>query len=567
MAGLFTSLGLAGSALDAASAAVRTTGQNIANANTEGYTRQRVQLSARPADQAGSGVQIGTGVQISRVERLMDGRLEEQIRNAGASLADLEARDRTLGRIEDILGDLDSNSIASALSDFFDAASDLANRPEDHAARALLLAKGDDLAVAFQTRDEALRDLRKDVETEVATSVGEVNSLASQIAVLNGKITESENGGIDSQSANDLRDKREELVKQLADLVGVRTVETATGSLNVLVGSDFLVFGDTAMPLTLDSSADGDVVVSTVRFEVDGKPVTIASGKLAGLIEMRDSSITSLREDLDRLASALISEVNRVHTGGEGLVGWTDATSTAAVADPNAALSEAGLVPEPVNGSFELHVANANTGLTDTYTIRVDPGTTVNEIASRINAAVASEHPQITASVTIDGRLRIRSAEESLTFTFGNDSSGALAGLGLGTFFSGTGASGMAVNQALVDDPRLIATGQGGGATDAANIQAIIALRDSMVLEDGSATFEEYYQGVVGVLGVDRSRATELLENGQAIAEHLQNQRSAISGVNMDEESIDLIRYQRAYQGAARFLTVIDSLLEALLSV
>src|ERR1041385_3648719 len=151
MSSLSSSLGLAGSALQAAGTAVRTTGQNIANANTDGFTRQRVDLAASPADIFGQ-LRIGTGVDVTRVERLLAGHLEELLRDAGAKLGELSVKDDTLGRVETIVGELDgSDSIGTALSKFFDAAQDLANRPEDGSARTLFLSRAEDLASSFTT--------------------------------------------------------------------------------------------------------------------------------------------------------------------------------------------------------------------------------------------------------------------------------------------------------------------------------------------------------------------------------------------------------------------------------
>jgi flagellar hook-associated protein 1 FlgK len=202
---------------------------------------------------------------------------------------------------------------------------------------------------------------------------------------------------------------------------------------------------------------------------------------------------------------------------------------------------------------------------TETFSIHVDPSGSLQDLATGITAALATRHPSVTASVTSEGRLRIASSDPDLTFTFAGDASGVLAGLGLGTFFTGRSASEFGINQAVEDETRLIATGRGDGPTDSSNIAAIAALRDAKLLDNDGASLEEYYQGVVGALGVNRAQARDLLENQRTVDDHLLNERSALSGVNIDDESLDLIRYQRAYQGAARFLSVIDTLLEALL--
>jgi flagellar hook-associated protein 1 FlgK len=571
MSSLFTSLGVAGSALSAAGTAVRTVGQNIANANSEGYTRQRVQLIARLAQDM-VRFQIGTGVEVARIERVLDRRLEEMLRDARSSLGDLDARDRVLGRVETLLGELDGDSIASALSLFFDAAENLVNQPQDHSARSLMAARGADLALTIRRVDAGLRDLRRDQESEVAAAVEEVNRLAVEIAQLNDQVVAAENGGQDRGAANDLRDRREELVKRLSDLVKVKVVETSSGSLNVLSGSDFLVLDTTAHALALQTEPNGDVLVSQVRFASDGKGLALRGGKLQALLDLRDRQIPDLRGEIDGLAKAVISEVNRIHSQGEGLARFQELTGATAVSDPRVSLAASGLLPRAKNGSFDLRIASGDAGQVQTYNVSVDldglngDDTTLEGLAAAINAAVGPDHPQVVARVTREGRLSIESGDPSVKFGFGNDTSGVLAGLGLNTFFTGRGAADVEVNRLIQDDPRFIATGRGAGETDATNVSALAALRDAKVLAGGGATLEDFYRGTAGVLGVDRARAQGLLQNQLAVLEHLQNERAAVSGVNIDEESIDLMRHQRAYEGAARVLTVIDSLLETLLN-
>lgn len=571
MSNLFATLGLAGSALSSASAAVRTVGQNIANANTEGYTRQRVELHAREGVDQGR-VKLGGGVDLVRVGRVLDRRLEELLRGARSALGELSTRDRVLGRIEALLGELDGDSIISALERFFEAAEDLANRPEDHSARALFASRGEELAAGFRSRDRDLLELRRDLEREVETAVGEINRLSGEIASLNRQIVAAEGGGTNPGTANELRDQREELVKQLSEIVEVKAIETTAGSLNILAGSDFLVLDGNAKSLVLDTDADDGVLVSDVRFESDGKRLAIRGGRLLGLVESRDRTVVDIRSELDSLARAIIGEFNRVHSTGEGLLRWRELTATTRVTDPSAPLSSLALVPPARNGSFDLRVVREATGEVDTYNIEVDldglggGDTSLADLVARINAAVGADHPTFVASVTRDGQLRIESGDVDLSFSFAGDSSGALAGLGAATFFQGTRALDIAVNAAVADDPRLIATGSGGGPTDSSGIARLIALRDAAVLEDGGATFEEFYRGTVGMIGVDRARARDQLANQRVIADHLANERAAISGVNLDDESIDLLRHQRAYQGAARYLSIVDSLMEALLN-
>ncbi|MBN1422657.1 MAG: flagellar hook-associated protein FlgK [Planctomycetes bacterium] len=567
---LLSALGVARSALDAQTASLQTVGQNIANAENEDYSRQRVEHVAAFTDDY-VRFQIGTGVRIARIERVIDANLEEAIRDAASRLGDLDARDLFLQRLESIFGEISENSLGQELSEFFDAVSDLAMRPDDYGARVTLASRGETLADAIRFVEERVRGVRKDLDGEIRTAVDEVNRLTAEIAQLNEEILAAEGGGIDVGTANDLRDKRDGALRDLAALMDIHAVETSTGVVNVVSQGEFLVFADRAEMLEYETRADDGVIEAQVRFSGSGRALAPASGEVAGLLAGRDEIVPTIEADLDALARAIIGEFNALHGTGTGLEGLSDETSTNAVSSVGTRLDEAGLPFEVRHGSFSLEVRNENTGRVDAYTIAIDldgigTQTTLEELSASIAAAVALDHPEIEASLTSDGRLRIRSTSSAVTFSLADDTSGVVAALGLNPFFTGSDARTMAIDARITDDPNRIAAGQGGGAADGANAEAMAALRDRRFLDGGGATIEEYYEGMVGALGVMARDASERAEDQEAIVNHLGAERSAISGVNLDEEAIQLMRYQRAYQAASRFLAVVDGLLETLLS-
>jgi len=567
MAGIFSTLSVARSALLAQSAAIRTVGQNIANADTEGYTRQRVQFAAARPERLGR-LSIGSGVEVSRIERVIDQHLEESLRRAATSLEDLSTRSKVLGRIESVFNELDEEGIGPALDRFFQAVNDWSVRPEDSTARRQVIASADALADAFNYAGKRLIEIRSSLNDEVETGVGEINRMASEIAQLNGQIVEAENGGRDLGTANDLRDRRDLLLHRLGELVDLKAIETSTGAVNIMVNGQWLVFGKHTQQLETYQTAEDGIRITKVRMAESGAAFAPESGKFGALLAGRDSIVPGFMQDLDKFANTIIGEINRVHSTGEGLRRFSDLTGTVAVSSPTAPLSELQLPLAVSDGRFFFTVKNESTGRIDRYDIAVNltgsqSPMSLQDLAAAINAAVADDHPEIEASVTNDFRFRIRSTESALTFGFEEDTTGVLAALGLNTLFTGAKASDMSVNDLVRSDPALLAAGQGDGPGDNRNALAILALRDKPLIEQ--ATLEDWWHGKLGALGVQQAQAKELAENQQRIVDHLTNQREALSGVNIDEEAINLITYQRAFQGAARLLAVVDSLVATLL--
>lgn len=570
--GISTAFETGTSALTAAQTAIQVAGHNISNAANPDYARQRVSMVTRTPIGV-QGLFVGTGVDIARVERIFNRQVDQLLRQAQSELGDLQAQEQTLSRLEGILNELDGVGLSTAMSRFFDSAENLASQPQDLTARRLFISSAESLSQTFQVQHQQIIDLREDLNSQVVDAVSTINELVSGIADLNQRILFAEKGGLVIGSANDLRSRRDGLLNQLSELVNVKSQETESGALNVSIGSDFLVENTTASTLEIDERVDEGISVFDLRFVKNNKLLRPSGGKLAGILTSRDELVVNAADELSELARGIITEINRVHTSGEGLIGWTEVESEHQVNALDNTLNRAGLALTPKTGSFDLLVKNANTGLEKTYNIRVDldglnaDDTTMASLLQSINTAVGTDFPDLQATVTPEGNFRLASTSDSVTFRFGEDTSDVLTGLGVATFFEGTGASDIRVASAISDDPRLVSTGLGDGPADPRNIQRLSDLRNSKLLQNQSTSFEEYYQGMVGVLGVRTAESRELLKNQEIISEHLANERAAISGVNVDEEAVDLIRYQRIYQGAARYISVVDSILESLVNL
>lgn len=561
---LFASLNLARLSLGAHQAAIQTVGQNIANANTEGYARQRVLFTPTPSDDL-VFARLGTGVQIARIERIVDEHLETTVREATTGLGFHQERNRIYSMIETVFGDLDGGGLSESLARFFDSLDDWANNPFDTTARGLVVEEGRTLSETFRFMDSGVRDLRRALDEDFVGAIQDINRLSREIADLNRNIMLAEDGGSAPDTANDLRTRRDAYLGELSNLIDIRVIETRGGAVQVVSGSDVLVQDSRARELALRPTSDGDILSHEARFVDDGKRINPRSGRLAGIIEGRDRTVRDLRIDLDRLARAFLTEFNAIHAGGEGLERYGSLLSANATSDREAPIVSGSLPFDVSRGFFQLQVYNEGNDTRETYSIEITASTTLLDLAAQINA-IASDHPEISAQVTLDGHLQIASSAESITFTFREDETGFLAAAGLGTFFTGTSARDLDVSAVVDSNRALLANGRSGAAGDNSVVLELLALRDRGFVGQHAESIEGYYQSVIGRIGVEGAEARDLTRNQEAITANVRNQRESLSGVNVDEEAIQLIQLQRAYQGSARFLSVVDSLLDTLIN-
>jgi flagellar hook-associated protein 1 FlgK len=292
------------------------------------------------------------------------------------------------------------------------------------------------------------------------------------------------------------------------------------------------------------------------------------------LIATRDQQAFARIEAVDRLARAIINDVNRIHADGQGLIGFSSVTGTYAVDDPAAPLSSAGLAFAPGNGSFFIAVTNEATGLTNAYQINVDldgtaPETTLESLAADINSTV----PGVTASVTAANRLSLTTAD-GLTISFGHDgqtaradTSGVLAALGINTYFDGSTAADIRVAPALQQDAARLAAARVNFAGDGTNAGRLVGLATVPSALLGGSSLSEGYQAITNDVAVTAGAVRDAAEASDVALASLQAQKESISGVSLDEEAINLLKYERAFQGAARYISTVDRTLSELMSL
>ncbi len=563
---LISALNIGKSALAVQQAALQVTGNNIANAGNADFTRQSAAISPTEDQQLGPGMFVGTGVNITGISRQIDNALNGRLNSSISDSQSATTQSEYLSRVEATFNELSDNDLSTRMSTFFNSWSNLANKPQDIGLRQVVLDNGGSVAGEVQSMRTALTSLQDDVNSRVTDLAGTANDLAQQVADLNGAITTAEGGG--TGTANALRDQRDAAIKQLSQLMDVKVVDQGNGSVNLTIGSEPLVLGTTNRGITTKQDASSGRPVTELIIKADNGTIEINSGELGALTQVR-GKIDNVIGQLDSLAKNLIFELNKVHGSGQGLDGFSDVTAENGVNDATAALNDpkTNLKFTPTNGSFVVHVKQKGSGLETSTLVKVDldgqnnNDTTLNSLATSLDAVDG-----IGAKV-VAGKLQITADNGDTTFNFSQDSSGTLASLGINTFFSGDSALNIAVNKSLQDDPSKLAASKNGEIGDNQTAIAIANLESAPVAALKGASLKDSYEAMVNGVAGDVATSKTNAEAASAIKDTLTAQREALSGVSLDEEAINLVKQQRAYQGAARFISAVDDMMKTLLAI
>ncbi len=448
---------------------------------------------------------------------------------------------------------------------------------------ALIVQTGQSVGAYIRGLREDLTTLRGQIDSQIEAGVESANGILDEINDLNFAIASSELGQGENAS---LRDQRDLLVQNISELIDVSVVERDNGVVDLYVGSTPIVLEGKSLGLGVERFAvagqDEPVLTLVTLRGSEQLKVYPTSGQVGAQLGQRNGRIEASIGQLDDLASNLIFEVNRLHTAGRSFPGLTDTTGTLRIPDPadltralndpaNVRLSS--LPYGPVNGYFEIVVTDASTGLSQTHRFDVDldgidatgaagfgDDTSVQDIVDWVNASV----PNASATITASGELQITSAV-GFEFGFASDTSGVLATLGVNTYFTGEDATDIAVRDELVASPGLLVAGLSKGSNEAA--LAIAKLRETPISGLGSVSLLERWRQTTDTVAIETAGArTEALASGQVRAS-LEAQRATVSGVSIDEETINLISYQQQYQAAARLISTVDELTQILIGL
>jgi len=563
---LLGSLQLAAGGLNASQIGLQVVGQNIANANTPGYIREQVILTPQSTQRQGN-LLLGLGVRVTAIVQKIDTFLEERLRGATSERVGAERQEDTYLQLESLLGELGENDLSTALNNFFNSISEVLNQPESVSVRNLAVLQGKTLTGDISRLARRVITIAEDTNDRVISLADDVNRLTREIRDLNLRIADVEGGDVSRSDAVGLRDQRQLALTKLSELIDVQVKEQRSGGVAVFSGGEFLVFEGQQRDVKVHQQVVDGLPKAEIQFAVTESPIQTSGGELAGLLASRDEILRGFLDDLNQFTETLAFEFNKVFASGQGLNGYSQIVSERSIADSTAPLDEAGLPFTPVNGSFDILLRNNQTGITETTTVRVDlngldEDTSLGDLAAKLEAIDG-----ITASVTATGELDIRTNSTETEFAFAADTSGVLAALGVNTFFSGTDALSVGVNDQIADDPAKFAASAGGLGEDTEIGVELAGFLDKPLETQNNASLSTLYDGVVSRV-VQGSSVTRAAADGFRVFEQaLEGQKLATSGVNLDEEAVRMIQFQRAFQASARFIATVNELLQILTNI
>lgn len=617
----FSGIEIGKRSLMAASQQISTAGHNITNADTEGYSRQRVQIKSfdplyRPdLSRAGTPGQIGQGVSVESIERVRDQLLDSRI----TSQANLESywstRENYYTMLEQIYNEPADVSIRSNMDKFWSSWQELSIYPESQAARQAIVTRGESLVNSIQQRYQGLAGIGTLLNGDVEATVQQVNTFSKQIAEINIEIERSEAMG---DNPNDLYDRRDLMVEKLSKLVNITTDTRDSDEFMVHIDGRILVQGGIARNFEVIPTVDNNGYSKVVWADTQSD-ATITGGSLGALIELRDVDVRNETQSLNTMAMNFADLVNDIHKNAVGANGVTGldffveqpfVTNTMGNYDRNGDGVEDSTYVFRMTGGNQLK-AEDQTGLTGTITIAGKSGNinvpyystdTVEAVVNRINdsngevKAYLDRNDKLVLKATTATDMNnpdfvIRHVEDSGYFLSGY--AGILAGSGpenaydfnqanaVSSLVEGSAeyavapvlnpAGYMAINNAIKNDILSVAaanpstngiaeTGDGSAALE------IAALRNSPVMIGRARTFDDYFAESVTNVGLKGEQAEINMMSQASIMADLTALRDSISGVNVDEELADIIKFQHGYNAAARFVNVIDEMLDTVIN-
>ena len=580
MSSLGMVLDIATSALAAQQYCLDVTAHNIANVGTEGYSRQIPTLQGKQAVLS-QGTILGRGVKTEQVTRSVDQFTENKLMQEKSNLSSSQEMEKYMQVLEGMFSESSEVSISSMLSDYWNLWNDISNNPSGASERTALYEHSLLMSEQFNSLSEDLNQIQIDITRAVTLGVERINQITSEIAQINVEIVGME---ANNNMANDLRDKRNALVSELNEYLDIKAFEQSNHSLSVIAARGCtLVQGDSNYELAMDGDrvewqdSGGNYIDITKN---------ISNGKLGAWLDLRDEIIFKYKLDLDAMVKEFIWSVNQQHSQGMGLEGFSTVMGTYSVSNIG---KEIGTLESRLDyhekistGNFNLWVYNSD-GVGSKNVIPIDAdtgGTTLSSIEDYININVSN----VTASITADRKLKI-DADSGYTFAFSDDTSNVLAALGINTFFSGSIAGDISVNSTIGSDKNHVAAAQidtDGSYTAGDNTNAL-AMTDLQYTTldisqwtcdrtnentEGSVTttIEDYYHSMVGSIGIVSSSVSRDTEFNKMLVNELNTLRDSISAVSLDEEMTNLIKYQHAYQAAAKLITISDEMLNTLIS-
>jgi flagellar hook-associated protein 1 len=597
-----------------------TIGHNISNASVEGYSRQRVKMGAFPPlyfpglNREETPGQIGQGVQVEEIERIKDMILEERIVAETNSKGFWESRNKFILMMEKVYNEPMELSVRGFMDRFWEAWQELSLHPAEMASRKAVLERGRSLMDKIHDTYAKLKGIRDMIEEEVQGSVRQINDLLRDIASLNEQIEKSEALG---DNPNDLLDRRDLLVQELSIYADVTIGQKDPDEFVVYIGGFHVVQGREFQPLSVVQDPDNEGY-SRVIWEGTGDEIFFRGGKMAALLELRDADARGEIQKLDLMTANFIDLVNEIHSNGYGINGETGVDFFSYYPFINNAQ---GNYDQNGDGTFDssyiFRVSGTNSlepkdqiglrgtltlpGPLDDVTVEYFPSDTVEDLIQRINLSGA----EIVARLNIHGELTLkgipaaytgnpdfvlRHIEDSGQFLVGyagilpqtgpagsydwggpDAVDNLLAGADYAVAPLSHPAAWIEINEELFNDPGSIATSsepinQDGGQGDGAVALAIAQLRTEPVMIGQITTFDDFFADVVADIGLKGEQAEKALDTETLVLKELNEIKQSISGVNVDEELANMIKFQHGYAAAARFVSEVDKMIDIIIN-
>jgi flagellar hook-associated protein 1 len=623
-------IGLTG--LRAAQAGLDTTGHNVSNVNTPGYTRQQTVQTAAVAQFTGSGY-VGNGVDVTNIKRVYDSFLAQNLSSATGSSASATALATAASALDSALADSSSN-VSASIDTFFASVQSVANSPSDSAARQTMLSTARTLVARFNDLDGQLTSQAANTAQQISDNVASVNAITKQLATLNSQIS---NNGL--QTPNDLLDQRDQLTQQLAQMIGANSLVQSDGTVNVYVASGQPLVTGTQANTLVTVPDDQDASKQQLAITVAGQPqrlqtAQITGGTIGGLLQFRDQVLEPAQNALGRTAIALGSALNAQNALGQdanGNLGGALFTVASPVVVPRpgnsagSGLSATITNPTQITASdyrldydgtnYKVTNLTSNTSQSFSSLPQTVDGFRISltgpmAAGDRFTISPAKNGARDIAVTTTDPGKIAAAAPVALTTGSGNTGTAQLASLvvnpasplptGLqspvNVVFHVSGStttydlvdatSGTAISSGNAFTNATTITQNGwslqisgtpangdsftvgpntGGTGDNRNALLLAGVQQASISAVGSA--QDSYNGLVGLVGNQTNEAKALQTSEGNVLSQAQDDRDSLSGVNLDEEAVNLQKYQQAYQAAAKSIAVAQAMFQSILDV
>ncbi|GBF51562.1 flagellar hook-associated protein FlgK [Leptospira ryugenii] len=619
--------------LSAHQQAIQTTGHNISNADNKHYARQRVVMSSMDPlydpslNRAQVAGQIGQGVKVSEIERVRDSFLDDRIVE-NSSLKDYWGKKNDyLYQVETVFNEPSGTTLRSLMDSFWSSWEDLASYPEETAHRAVVQEKAEGLGSRMEDVFKKLTQLRDQSNREIESRVNHLNTIAENIKSLNEKITKSQALG---DNPNDLLDRRDQLLQELAGLVDITVGRNDEDELMVFIGQQILVQGQKVHKIDLVGNPDNDGLLD-MKWSETGKNVLLRTGSIQALYEIRDQILVEKINQVDALAINAMDVINEIHKDGFGLNGKTNLSFFEERSLATNTFGEIDTDGDGLNDKTALFRVTGRTSLDPdrplgiTGTIRFLKPTasgeeevlvpyskddTLNAVIKRINRAETG----VVAYMSHDNQLALKATtntfdkKENFMIRHLEDSGELL--VGLTGILSTSGPAGsfdyrrlgeinkfqanaqdvtltpmyhpsafFKMSADVKNNPANIAAARGKdvggtgdyntphGHKDGTNALLIAAaLREKPVMFDYSKTTDDFYNSLISKIGTQAREANQEYTTQTELMTELENMRQSVMGVNLDEEMANMVQFQQSYNAAARMISTMNDMLDTIIN-